>query len=162
MSNSLNFLQRAVRAFSATPLGAKLFSLTAHHLDRPLLRATNGRFAMSGLFTPLPLVMVTTIGAKSKQPRTSPLLAIPDGEKLFLIASNWGGANYPAWYHNLRAHPKVSVTHNGETRHYRAHEAKGGEYEAYWRRAVDAYHGYAAYKTRTKGRPIPIMVLEPK
>lgn len=156
-----NFFQRLVHNVSSAALGAKLSSLTMHHFDRPILNATHGRFALSGLFTGLPLVMLTTTGAKSNQPRSIPLVAIPDGDKIFLIASNWGGANYPAWYHNLRAHPDATVTYQGTTRRYRAHQAEGREYETYWQRAVSAYKGYAAYKKRTNGRPIPIMVLEP-
>lgn len=156
-----NPFQRLIHSVSSTATGAKLFSVSMHHLDRPLLRATHERFALSGLFTGLPLVMLTTTGAKTKQPRTSPLVAMPDGNKIFLIVSNWGGKNYPAWYHNLRAHPEATVTYHGETQRYRAHQAHGHEYETYWQRAVTAYKGYAAYTTRTNGRPIPIMVLEP-
>lgn len=156
-----NAIQRSLQTLSASAFGAKIFSYTFHHIDRPLLQATDGRFALSSLLGGLPIVILTTTGAKSGQPRAIPLIAIPDGEKIFLIASNWGGKNYPAWYHNLRANPRATVTYGGKTRAFVAHEANGKEYETYWQRAVDLYKGYALYKTRTGGRPIPIMVLEP-
>lgn len=156
-----NWFNRFAHSVSSTALGAKIFSYTFHHIDRPILRATNGRFAISAFFVGLPIVTLTTTGAKSGQPRALPLIAIPDKEKVFLVASNWGGKNYPAWYHNLRAQPRATITYDGETRAFSAHQAQGQEYETYWTRAVELYGGYALYKTRTGGRPIPIMVLEP-
>jgi deazaflavin-dependent oxidoreductase (nitroreductase family) len=139
----------------------KLASLTAHRLDRPLLQATQGRFSLGGFLTGLPVAILTTRGAKSGQARSLPLVVIPDGDKVILVASNWGGKNYPAWYHNLRAHPNATVMYRGESRTYIAREAREEEYKKYWRRAVELYSGYATYRTRTGGRPIPVMVLDP-
>lgn len=156
-----NLLQRQVHNISASQWGARILSQTFHHIDAPILRASHGRFALSSLLTGVPIVLVTTTGAKSGQLRSMPLLAFSDGDKVILIASNWGGSRYPAWYHNLRAHPNAQVTYHGETQAYRAREAVGQEYEAYWKHAASIYKGYDAYKTRTGGRPIPIVVLEP-
>jgi deazaflavin-dependent oxidoreductase (nitroreductase family) len=155
-----NVIQRLNHNVSTSRVGAKLFSLTFHHIDRPILQASKGRYALSAWLTGLPIVVLTTTGAKSGQARAIPLIAIPDGDRAILIASNWGGPHYPAWYHNLRVHPRATITFGGETTTYVAREVVGKEYDAYWQRATDLYKGYAAYKTRTGGRPIPILVLE--
>ena len=64
----------------------------------------------AALFTGLPLITLTTTGAKSGRPRSVPLVGVPYGERLILIASNWGQAKHPAWYHKvLKAHPEVKV-----------------------------------------------------
>jgi deazaflavin-dependent oxidoreductase (nitroreductase family) len=108
------------------------------------------------------VVTLSTIGAKSGQLRTVPLIGISDGDKVVLIASNWGRKRHPAWYHNLRANPEATLSIQGRTGTYIAHETTGGEREEYWRRAVDLYAGYAAYQRRAGGRRIPVMVLTPK
>lgn len=157
-----NAWQRFNHNFSSSRLGAKTFSWIFHHVDRTALRVTNGRFTLGGWGTGLPVAILTTTGAKSGQPRAIPLLAIPDGNKIIFVASNWGGTKYPAWYHNLRAHPQCTVTYRNETRAFVARAAHGDEYAHYWQKAVVLYKGYAEYKKRTGGRPIPIMVLEPE
>lgn len=108
----------------------------------------------------LPTIILTSKGAKTGQPRAAPLVAIPDGEKIILVASNWGGMRYPAWYHNLRANPHATVLYNGVKQTYIARQAVERECDAYRERAVSLYKGYAAYKNRTPGRPIPLMILE--
>jgi deazaflavin-dependent oxidoreductase (nitroreductase family) len=90
-----------------------------------------------------------------------PLVGIPDGERLVLIASNFGQAHHPAWYHNLKKNPQATVTIGTHTGDYAAHEAQGAEYARLWQKAVSLYSGYAAYKERTGGRAIPIIVLTP-
>ena len=73
----------------------------------------------------LPLVTLTTIGAKSGQLRSTPLVGIPDGERLVLVASNFGQGHHPAWYYNLVKNPSASVTIAGATRNYVAAAATG-------------------------------------
>jgi deazaflavin-dependent oxidoreductase (nitroreductase family) len=90
------------------------------------------------------------------------LVALEDGEKLVVIASNFGQTKHPAWYYNLRAHPEATVTLRGRTRNYVAHEASASEREQYWQRATSVYAGYATYEVRAGERQIPIFVLEPK
>jgi deazaflavin-dependent oxidoreductase (nitroreductase family) len=157
-----NAWHRFNHKLSSSRWGAKLFSFIFHHIDRAALELTNGRFTVGGWATGLPVAILTTTGAKSGQPRALPLLAIPDGVRVIFIASNWGGAKYPAWYHNLRAQPQCAVTYRGETRAFSARATQGAEYEHYWQKAVTLYQGYAEYQKRTGGRPIPIMLLEPK
>lgn len=153
---------RLTQNLSASRAGAKLFSFFFHHVDRTALHITRGKFTPGGWAIGLPVVILTTMGAKSGQLRALPLVAIPDGDRVIFIASNWGGKQYPAWYHNLRAHPQATVTYHNETRSFVAHQAQGEEYDRYWHKAVNLYRGYGEYKKRTGGRPIPIMVLEPE
>lgn len=157
-----NIFQRSIQWFAATSLGSKLFIPTAHRLDRIVLRLSGGRTTMVGLAAGLPVITLTTIGAKSGQLRSVPLIGIPDGDRYVLIASNFGQAHHPAWYINLKRHPQATIALCGHTADYVATEASGDEYDRLWQKAVSLYGGYAAYKTRTGGRPIPIMILAPE
>lgn len=155
-----NPAQRLVRRVIATRPVAWALARTMRHLDAAVFRASGGRATASTFFTGLPILTLTTTGAKSGEPRRVTLVGIPDGERLILIASNWGQATHPAWYHNLRANPTVTVTIRGATQTCTARELSGAEREAAWARAVALYPGYAGYATRTGGRTIPVMMLE--
>ncbi len=71
-----------------------------------------------GPFAASPLLLLTTTGAKTGQARTTPLLSIPDGDRLVVLASNYGAPTHPDWYHSLLAHPDVTVEVGADT--YRA------------------------------------------
>jgi deazaflavin-dependent oxidoreductase (nitroreductase family) len=159
---SPNPLQRLLQYFPASHLGAWLFVRTLHPLDHLLLRLSRGRVSIPGIVTGLPVVMLTTIGAKSGQPRTVPLVGLCDGENVVLIASNFGQAHHPGWYYNLRAHPEATLELSGRTAAYRARDATPAERDIYWRRAADLYIGFPAYQRHAQGRAIPIVVLTPQ
>mgnify|MGYP001103303510 CR=1 FL=1 len=161
-----NFWHKPFRKLASLSIMAPLLAKTLHRLDQPVYQWSNGRFSATSLVTGLPLIMVTTTGAKSGKARTVPLLGIPygdnlDGDALGVIASNWGGQRHPAWYHNMRAHPDVTVALDGETTPYTARELSGAEKTAVWQKATAIYPGYNAYKQRTD-REIPVLLLEPK
>lgn len=143
---------RSVSAFLAVVL---------HRADTFMLRLTGGRHTFAELVG-LPIVQLRTIGAKTNQPRSVPLVGIMDDENIALIASNFGGKHAPGWYHNLKAHPECEVLLDGRSRKYIAREADGDEYHHYWQMAVSLYAGYEKYKQRAAHRHIPVMVLEPK
>jgi deazaflavin-dependent oxidoreductase (nitroreductase family) len=138
---------------------AWVLARTIHHVDGAVMRLSGGRATAGSLLSGLPIIQLTTTGAKSGQPRAVPLVGVPDGERLILIASNWGQARHPAWYYNVKANPAVAVVQDGQTRSYVAREALGAEREACWAKAVATYPGYAAYAQRA-GREIPVIVLE--
>jgi deazaflavin-dependent oxidoreductase (nitroreductase family) len=122
-------------------------------------RATNGK-ALNEVFG-MPVIMLTTIGRKSGEPRSSMLTTpVQQGDTLVLVASNGGDHRYPAWYLNLRAHPDVEVSVRGETRQMRARLATAEEEAALWPRVRVAYQGYARYEEWTD-REIPLVILEP-
>ena len=158
--DSPNMAQRATRRLIATRPVTWLLARGMHRLDGAALRLSGGRTTASALFTGLPLITLTTTGAKSGQPRRVPLVAIPDGARLILIASNWGQARHPAWLHNIRANPAVLVSRGEhQSRPYVARELAGAERAAAWARAVALYPGYAGYAARA-GREIGVVVLE--
>ncbi len=109
MNITPNIFQRSIQRFAATSLGSKLFIPTAHRADRIVLRLSGGRTTLVGLTTGLPVITLTTIGAKSGQLRTVPLVGIPDGDRWVVIASNFGQAHHPAWYYNLKKNPQATV-----------------------------------------------------
>jgi deazaflavin-dependent oxidoreductase (nitroreductase family) len=153
--------QRLGQCLLASRLGSWLLSHTVHHLDRLMLRLSGGRYSAAAAVAGLPIVTLTTIGAKSGAPRSVPLVGLPDNDRFVVIASNWGRSFYPAWYHNLRANPNATLSQKGRTDAYVAREAGGEERERYWQMATRLYLGYDLYKQRTGGRPIPVIVLTP-
>ena len=142
------------------PVSAVL-AVFLHRVDSFLLRLTKGKRTFTRL-AGLPIVQVTTKGAKTGQWRTLPLAGMPDGEKLLLIASNFGQKHYPGWYHNLKVYPECEVRFNGKSQTYLARESFGEERDAYFRLAVSYYEGYARYEERAAPRKVPVMVLEPR
>jgi deazaflavin-dependent oxidoreductase (nitroreductase family) len=156
-----NFFIRAIQQFFALRPIAALMARVLHHADALILRLSGGKLTFAQ-FSGLPIIELTTTGAKSGKQRSLPLTGLPDGKKIILIASNFGQTHHPAWYHNLKANPECTVKKDGHTRVYIAREADELEYEYYYDMAISYYTGYAAYKQRVKNRKIPVMVLEPK
>jgi len=145
-------LPRPVSAFVAVVL---------HHVDALLLRLTNNRYTVTE-FAGLPVLQLTTIGAKTGKQRKTMLVRLQEGEKIALIASNYGRAHNPGWYYNLKANPECQVLFNEKSATYIAHEAEGEEREKYWQLALSYYAGYEKYRARAVHRRIPVMVLKPK
>ena len=151
------FMHRFVMIRSVTAF----FAPRAHRVDKALLKLTNGKFSVTGLMG-WPIVEITTLGAKSNQPRTMPLIGVIDHERIAIVASSFGREHNPGWYHNLKAHPECEVLFKGRTEKYVARETVGDEYEKYWQMAVSYYKGYEKYKERAAHRHIPVMLLQPK
>lgn len=132
-----------------------------YRVDKFLFRLTRGRFVITR-FAGLPIIQLTTTGAKTGKARTMPLVGIPDEDKFALVASNFGQARNPGWYYNLKAHPVCLVRFDGKSFNYNAREAVGEEHERYFQLAASYYAGYKKYRERAAPRQIPIMILEPK
>ena len=126
-----------------------------------MLRLTHNRHTFAELVG-LPIIQLTTVGAKTNLPRSLPLVGLIDQEKIALIASSFGREHNPGWYYNLKAHPECDVLFRGRTGKYVAREMEGDEYAYYWQLAVSYYAGYEKYKERAAHRHIPVMLLEPK
>lgn len=120
-------------------------------------RATDGN--VSGVFAGRPLMLLTTTGAKSGQPRTAPLVYTTDGDDLVVIASKGGAPTNPDWYHNLRAHPLVTVELGGDRFEARARVAEGQERERLYANQAAQMPAFADYQ-RKATREIPVVVLE--
>ncbi len=132
-----------------------------HHIDRPVHRLTGGRHTFASLLSGIPVVMLTTTGAKSGHPRSVPVLGIPVQGAVAVIASNFGQSRHPAWYHNLRAHPEADVVVEGTHRPVRAVEADGDRRAQIWQEGLRIYPGFGEYERRAAHRRISIFVLEP-
>jgi F420H(2)-dependent quinone reductase len=149
-------LDRALTRFARSRLGGLLFITVFPAIDKRLMPLTKGRIKMGLRQT---VLLLHARGAKTGQPRVTPLLYTPRGEEFILVASKAGADHHPAWYHNLKAHPDVEVEVDGELTPVRAREAEGAEREELWRLVNDNYVGYEVYQQRAGGRRIPVMVL---
>jgi deazaflavin-dependent oxidoreductase (nitroreductase family) len=159
-----NPFNRLMQKIAYSRPGAWFYARALPHLDRLVLKLSRGRTNLTSLVTGLPVVFITTRGARSGLKRTLPLLYIQDEhdpDSFALIASNWGQAHYPAWYFNLKADPQAVCAIEGRTADYLAREVSGEEYERIWQAAVDLYIGYSAYKQRVGKRHIPVFVMTP-
>jgi deazaflavin-dependent oxidoreductase (nitroreductase family) len=155
-------LRRMVRKTAATMPLTWLCTRIQQPTDQAVYRLTRGRLTASSLLSGLPVVLLTTTGARSGRRWTVPVLGIPDGESLIVVASNYGRPRHPAWYHNLRALPVAKVSVNGVTRQVRARELAGPEREAHFERAAALYPGFLVYRERAAGRRIPVLLLAPR
>ena len=126
-----------------------------------LYRATGGVIGHTGPGLPA-MLLLDHVGAKSGVKRTSPLLYVRDGESLVIVASKGGYPKHPAWFHNLRANPDTTVQVGREKRRVRARVATAEERKRLWPKAVASYGGYREYQERSKGREIPLVILEPR
>ncbi|MFJ9722195.1 nitroreductase family deazaflavin-dependent oxidoreductase [Streptomyces sp. NPDC101209] len=110
--------------------------------------------------TGLPVVVLTTRGAKTGKIRKSPLMRVEHEGRYAVVASQGGAPKHPVWYHNLKADPRVELQDGPARRDMTAREVTGEEKAEWWRRAVEAFPPYADYQKRTD-RQIPVFVLEP-
>lgn len=156
-----NAVQRTVRRFASSGPGSWVFARAAHRLDKPLFNATRGRHTVASLITGLPILMLTTTGAKSGKPRTVPVLGLPTEDGLAVIASNFGQERNPAWFYNLTKDPSAEVETDGRSWEVRAVEVEGERRRQIWQEALTIHPGYAAYEKRAAHRPIHVFVLEP-
>ena len=162
MRETYHSLQALVRRLASTRPGSWVLARSLSSVDPVALKLTRGRATLTSILAGVPVVMVTTRGARSGKLRTVPLVPVQDPfdhQRIALVASNWGQRRFPMWYFNLKAHPQAECELQGRTATYVAHEAQGDEYEVFWRAAVGLYGGYSLYKHRA-GRRIPILVME--
>jgi deazaflavin-dependent oxidoreductase (nitroreductase family) len=159
--DAANAAQRCMRLLAGTRPMAWLFARVLHHLDAPVLRRSRGRRSVTSALTGLPIVELTAVGARSGQAHTLPIIGVPDGDRLVLVASNYGQKRNPGWYYNLKANPRCSVVFRGRRYEMEAYEADGEERERLWELDVSVYPPRNQYARRAGGRRIPVMVLQP-
>jgi F420H(2)-dependent quinone reductase len=132
---------------------------TLGKLNVPLYRMSRGR--LLGKLGRAPVLLLTTIGRRSGQERTAPVLYRADGEGMVVIGSNAGYAREPAWSLNLKANPLCEVEVRGERRNMHARIAEGERRAELWRSMNEQYGGFDDYEKRT-AREIAVFVLEPR
>lgn len=107
-----------------------------------------------------PVILLTTIGAKSGKIRKTPLMRVEHDGEYAVVASLGGAPKNPVWYYNVKKNPRVELQDGSATRDYEAREVFGDEKATWWERAVEAWPDYADYQKKTD-RQIPVFVLTP-
>ena len=120
-------------------------------------RASGGK--VGGMWEGRPLLLLTTTGAKSGQRHTTPTMYLADGDRLLVFASKGGAPTNPAWYHNLLAHPEVTVEVGSKTYEATATVLSGEERDRLYARQAERFPQFAEYQAKTS-RKIPVIALE--
>jgi deazaflavin-dependent oxidoreductase (nitroreductase family) len=120
-------------------------------------RANGGK--VGGMWEGRPLLLLTTTGAKSGQRRTNPVMYLRDGDRLLVFASKGGAPTNPDWYHNLVAHPEVTVEVGTENYEATATPLTGEERDRLFAEQAGLYPQFGEYQARTT-RKIPVIALE--
>ena len=105
------------------------------------------------------ILLLTTKGRNSGQPRTTPLIYAQDGDRYVIVASKGGAPDNPGWYENLAKTPEVELQVRDDVFADQARTAEGEERERLWRKANEVWSHYDEYQTKTD-REIPVVVLE--
>jgi deazaflavin-dependent oxidoreductase (nitroreductase family) len=143
-----------VSVFIDRKLGQRVY-----RLHRWMYRVTGG---LLGGTSPMgPMLLLTTRGRRTGEPRTVPLLYMEDGERFVVVGSNGGRPESPAWLLNLRANPEAEVQVRRRHHRVRADILEGTARGPLWERLGQYYNGWAHYQTLTD-RPIPAVVLRPQ
>ena len=107
-----------------------------------------------------PVVLLTTIGARTGKLRKTPLMRVEHGGQYAVVASLGGAPTNPVWYYNVVKHPRVELQDGTAVGDYEAREVFGEEKATWWARAVEVWPDYADYQAKTD-REIPVFVLTP-
>jgi deazaflavin-dependent oxidoreductase (nitroreductase family) len=122
-------------------------------------RNNNGK--VGGMFEGMPLLLLHHTGAKSGQSRINPLAYESDGGRYVVFASKAGAPTNPDWYHNLKAHPQVTIEVGTDSIEVVASEATGEDRERLFRAQVERSPAFGEYEQKAGGRVIPVIVLTP-
>ncbi|BBY83644.1 nitroreductase family deazaflavin-dependent oxidoreductase [Mycolicibacterium pulveris] len=157
-------MRRAAGRALETKLGSAAHRRLIAPLDGPLMRLSGGRLNFAkGV---LPLVVLRTTGARSGQPRDVPLGYFTDGDDVILIASNYGQAKHPAWYHNLLKNPRCELFADGrpdQGGRFVARATEGADHDWLFGLAEGYASNFKSYAALTRGvRSIPVMRLTPE
>ena len=121
-------------------------------------RANSGK--VGGRFEGAPMVLLTTTGAKSGEPSTTPLVCLPDGGRVLVFASKGGAPKHPGWYHNLVANPTVTVEIGTDKYEGTATVVTGDERNRLYAQQVERFPAFGDYEKKTE-RLIPVVALTP-
>ncbi len=160
--HTVNGFQRLMQRLGSSRGGAWMFSRLLAPSDRVIHRVSKGRTSAPEVLAGLPVIMVTTTGRRSGQARTSPLIAVPVGDSLALLGTNFGQTGTPAWVFNLESDPRLTVAFHDRTLDLVARVATDAERAEVWRSSAGVYGGYEKYRERIVDRDIRIFVLEPR
>lgn len=134
------------------------FTEMVWRVHRFAYRVSGGRLGTA--FIGMPVLLLTTTGRRSGEPRSVALTYFNDGDRMIVVGSNAGEDRHPAWWLNLREHPDATVQIGGTISRVRAMEAVGAERERLWSELIRRGPAYDEYRLRTDRR-IPVVVLQP-
>ncbi|MFJ9245194.1 nitroreductase/quinone reductase family protein [Streptomyces sp. NPDC101776] len=137
---------RAVQKVSSTRAFARIAPHVIPAMDRAVHRLTRGKVLLSAQM--LPGVILTSTGARSGQPRRSPLACMPEDGGWVLVGSNFGRTGHPAWTYNLIARPDAEISWKGDEIPVTARLLEGEERAAVWKTALAFWPPYATYQKR--------------
>jgi deazaflavin-dependent oxidoreductase (nitroreductase family) len=153
--NSADVAQQEAHMTEQNTRGNHAPGWQAEHAQRYL--ATNG--ADGHLWEGYPTLLLTTIGRRTGQAHTTPLIYGENGGRYLVVGSRGGAPEHPQWYRNLLTQPSVEVQVKADRFRARARPATAAEKPALWQQMVQVYPPYAEYQTRTT-REIPVVILE--
>ncbi len=157
-----NPVQRSLQRVAATKAGGWTFQRTLYRVDRPLHRWSDGRLTVPGLLTGLPVIMLTTTGAKTGEARTMPVAGIPLDDDLVILGTNYAQARTPGWVFNLEKDPRASVEWRSTAVAVDAHRVPTSEMDRVWQASAVVYAGFPHYRERiADSRDVRAFVLRP-
>ncbi len=151
---------RAVRALAATAPVARLLALTLRPVDRVLQRAGSGRVSAPGVLAGLPVVVLTTTGARTGARRSVPLIPVVTADVFAVLGTNFGGPHTPAWVLNLEARPRADLSFAGRSLEVHARLLEGDRRAALLAHAAEVYPGFGRYVRRAAHRQVRVFALE--
>jgi deazaflavin-dependent oxidoreductase (nitroreductase family) len=154
-----NAVKRNVGKVAHSPSGQWYLRNISPRIDPTLMRLTRGRANSLGAWPRC--VLLTHTGAKSGVQRTTPLIYFTDGDRVILVASNYGGTRHPAWYHNVNANPTVTLLGGGCEGQFVGQEVTGAERDRLWELAKHWNPGYNQYESSSGDRQIPLLAFTP-
>jgi deazaflavin-dependent oxidoreductase (nitroreductase family) len=128
-------------------------------LNTWMYRTSGGR--IGGSFDRAPVLLLHHVGRRSGEERVAPLLYLPDGDDVVIVASYGGAPKHPSWFHNIRAAPDTEIELGRERRPVTAQVASAGERARLWPALLELYPAYGSYQDRT-AREIPLVILRPR
>ncbi|MBW2245313.1 MAG: nitroreductase family deazaflavin-dependent oxidoreductase [Deltaproteobacteria bacterium] len=141
---------------AGSALGGKFYHRVCRPIDRVLIPLTKGRLALG---PPGQTVLITMLGARSGKRRQAVVAFQWQADEMVIIASKGGSPRHPAWYHNLKAHPNVTVQYRGVREERVAREATADERDRLYDRMAAEFGTFSAYQERAGPRRIPVMLL---
>ncbi len=129
-------------------------------IHRRLYRASGGRLGGNWANDRMPVLLLTTTGRRTRQPRTWPVGYTMDGQDYVVVASNGGLPKHPAWYLNLQTTPRATIEVGAVRREVVARLAEGTERERLWAHIVARYPNFEQYQAGVT-RQLPVVVLSP-
>jgi len=155
-----NRVHRTLRRAAARERVGAMLQKTLYPLDKSVHAVTGGRHTVASLLAGIPVIMLTTTGAKTGILRTSPLIGIPMAGDLAVIGSNYGTSSTPGWVYNLEADPGAVVAYRDRRVYVTAQRANDLETDRAFDAAAAIYAAFPTYRKRAAHREIRVFVLE--